>query len=80
METIIPEPLEMRQELPVVLGNIDDKKFRETLLRIDEIIKAGNLDLEIMGYSLKARAVLLAPVIIGLKTRERPCGFSGEPG
>lgn len=41
---IIPMQGELSQELPVILGNVDYQRFRETLLRMEELIKLGGLE------------------------------------
>ena len=44
MGTILPYQLSLRQELPQVIGNVEYKRFQETLERISELIVAGGLD------------------------------------
>ena len=49
MNQLIPYQLRFRQEIPEVVGNIDYQLFRDKLERIDELIRKGNLDFEIIN-------------------------------
>lgn len=53
MTPLIPFQLSFRQELPEVVGNVDYHIFRELLERIDEILKLGDLDLEIIKFLIQ---------------------------
>ena len=54
MTGIISMQIELRPELPVVIGNVDYTFFRETLLRMEEIIISGKLDEIAMNYAVTA--------------------------
>ena len=54
MAKIISMQTEFRPELPVVVNNVDYASFRETLLRIEEIIISGELDKAVMVYAVSA--------------------------
>ena len=49
---IIPFQTEFRQELPTILGNVDYQRFREQLIRMDELLNQSQLDKEISNYLL----------------------------
>ncbi len=54
MTEMIPMQTEFRPVLPVVLNNVDYAIFRETLLRMEEIIVSGELDKVVMAYAVSA--------------------------
>ena len=60
MIKIIPEQIEFRPALPVVIGNMDYQEFKSRLIRIDEI-------LEISGIERKYIKELLEKLISLLK-------------
>ena len=41
---LIPETMELRRELPVVVGNVDYRTFEERLERIDELLRISGLE------------------------------------
>jgi hypothetical protein len=49
---ILPEQMELRRELPVVVGNVDYRVFRERLERIDEILVGGGLEADFLRRRL----------------------------
>lgn len=53
MTNLVPLQTEFRQELPVVIGNIDYKIFRETLMRIEEIIELSGAEKKAMRYAVE---------------------------
>jgi hypothetical protein len=46
MRYTIPEQLELRRELPVVIGNVDYTEFLQRLERIDELLRESGLERE----------------------------------
>jgi IS5 family transposase len=53
MTPLIPFQLSFRQELPEVVGNMDYHIFRDLLERIEEILKLGHLDVEIVKHLIQ---------------------------
>jgi len=52
MTRIVPMQPELRQALPEVIGNIDYKTFRETLLRMEKILADSGLEEEMMSAAV----------------------------
>jgi len=49
---IVPFQLELRPELPNVYGTLDYREFRETLIKIDEILTKSGLEAELINDAL----------------------------
>jgi len=53
MNEIVPFQEEFRQALPIVTGNVDYKIFRETLARINELIKLSKIERRVMLEAIR---------------------------
>ena len=53
MAILIPLQPTLCQELPIVTGNVDYEIFRDTLLRIDELIECSGIDIKVMTYLIE---------------------------
>ncbi len=54
MREVIPMQLEIKQELPEILGNADYQELKEKLERIGEIIIESGIEEEMMSYAIFA--------------------------
>jgi hypothetical protein len=52
MTNIIPLQLELSQPIPLVVGNVDYRNFKNTLERIDELLILSGIEIRIMKYEL----------------------------
>jgi len=52
MTSIIPLQLELSQPIPLVVGNVDYRNFKNILDRINEILELSGIDMKIMQYEL----------------------------
>lgn len=52
MIKIIPEQIELRPELPQVIGNTDYQEFEKRLIRIDEILEISGIEREFINRQL----------------------------
>ena len=50
MVILIPLQPTLCQELPIVSGNVDYEIFRDTLMRIAELIEYSGIDIKAMTY------------------------------
>lgn len=53
MTNIISLQLELSQPIPLIVGNVDYKNFKNILDRINEILQLSGIDLRIMKYELE---------------------------
>ena len=53
MDSILPFQLPLRQQLPLVVGNVDYQVFRQTLQRISELIRLTDTDLVVVLFCLE---------------------------
>src|SRR5712691_8753512 len=53
--TIIPFPQSLRPPLPTIEGNVDYRKMRDELLRIDQLLTQSEAEKQFIGLCLAAR-------------------------
>ena len=53
---LISETMELRRELPVVMGNVDYRTFEEQLVRIDELLRMSGAEEAFIGRCVEAWA------------------------
>ena len=51
--TLLPFPLSLRPPLPTIVGNVDYRKTRQELLRIDALLIQSGIEQRFIAHSLE---------------------------